>query len=198
MFHLILFNQNVFGQSAQAFYTLLSPGSNSSLTSVPSEPFTVVVSGELLKDLIITPNDGGHSGEFTPRTVKLTNDSTSATFTYTPRQWGSFKISTTNNSGLFNPHSVEYIGLVRDAQEGIYPKITFRVKTAIDFSLESSPLFDRVTQAYQLSLTTYYVPEYPMALHPGDTFTLYGIEAVRVKRNYIGVSNSFLEIVSEV
>jgi hypothetical protein len=179
-------------------YTLSAPDPNSSLTVVSSGNFTIEVSDTLSKDLVIVPHDDGHHGTFSPSTIALTNASPSATFTYTPKQWGTFRISTTNNSGLIDPPSVEYIGLVRDANEGIHPKITFRVRSAFDFVLESAPLFDRATQTYQLGLTTYYIPEHPMALRPGDTFTLYGVEAIRVKRNHIGVPNSFLEIVSEV
>jgi fibronectin type 3 domain-containing protein len=200
---------NAFGESSlssedsttpveAAVYTLVAPAPNYSMTAVTSGEFAVTVSGELLKDLVIIPHDDGHHGTFSPRRITLTNASPSTTFTYTPRQWGTFSISTTNDGGLVDPPSVEYIGLFRDANEGIHPKITFRVKTAFDFALESAPLFDRATQTYQLGLTTYYIPEHPIALRPGDTFTLYGVEAIRVKRNHIGVPNSFLEIVSEV
>lgn len=56
--------------------------------------------------VVVTPNDGGQGGTFSPTSVSLTTAAPSATFTYTAASAGSKTISTTNNGGLTNPAGV--------------------------------------------------------------------------------------------
>jgi hypothetical protein len=68
--------------SALTSYTLAGPSSDS--VNAASTNFTVWLgTGTLAGSVMITPNDGGAGGTFTPSTVSLTNTARSA-FTYTP------------------------------------------------------------------------------------------------------------------
>jgi hypothetical protein len=82
-----------------------------------SPPFSVQLSGALAGTVVVTPNDGGAGGTFTPASVGLTTAAPSATFTYTPASSGIKTISATNDRGLANPASLSYnaIGLADNA-----------------------------------------------------------------------------------
>jgi hypothetical protein len=56
--------------------------------------------------LVVTPDDGGAGGTFTPATVGLTTAGPTATFTYRAASAGAKTISVTNNGGLIDPASV--------------------------------------------------------------------------------------------
>lgn len=58
--------------------------------------------------VIITPNDGGAGGTFSPSSVGLTTAGPSAMFTYTAPSAGAKTISATNNGGLIDPASVTF------------------------------------------------------------------------------------------
>ncbi len=78
-------------------------GPSSGLTTLASTNFTVSVDGTLAYDVVVTPNDGGDGGTFTPTSVTLTPSVPTATFTYTPESVGAKTISLTNNDALTNP-----------------------------------------------------------------------------------------------
>lgn len=94
-------------------YALFKPGLSTpnlyTTVGSPSAPFTIYYGGKITSSTIITPHDtlldgtaGG--GTFTPATITLANgDNATATFTYTPSQAATFKISTTNNRGWTDP-----------------------------------------------------------------------------------------------
>jgi hypothetical protein len=91
--------------------TYLFSGPGSGNVSVVSTPFTVQLpaGGAVPGTVIVTPNDGGAGGTFTPTTVPLSTASPSGTFTYTPSATAGVKtISVTNNGGLTDPSSLSY------------------------------------------------------------------------------------------
>jgi hypothetical protein len=78
-----------------------------------STNFTVGVTpggGAISGTVTVTPNDGGAGGTFSPTSVSLTTASPTATFTYTsPASAGTYVIGVTNNAGLTNPSSINYV-----------------------------------------------------------------------------------------
>lgn len=102
------------------FTSILAPttgysfsGPSSGDVSVPSTNFTVtLLPGSLSGSVIITPNDSGDGGVFTPSTVALTEASPSATFTYTPASTGTKTLACTNNRGLTDPANLSYVSSV--------------------------------------------------------------------------------------
>lgn len=88
-------------------------GPTSSRKNVASTPFTVRLPDEttLVGTVVITPNDGGVGGTFTPSTVSLTAAEPSATFTYTPTTYGARSIGVTNNRGLVEPPQIGFTSL---------------------------------------------------------------------------------------
>jgi archaellin len=85
-------------------------GPTSGRRNVASSPFTVRLPDEstLAGTVIITPNDGGAGGTFTPSTVALTVAALSATFTYTPTTYGPRSIGTNNDRGLVDPAEIGF------------------------------------------------------------------------------------------
>ena len=79
-------------------------------TGAPGIPATFTVSLPINTTvtgiLIVTPDDGGAGGTFTPASVGLTTAGPMATFTYRPASAGAKTISVTNNGGLIDPASV--------------------------------------------------------------------------------------------
>lgn len=94
--------------STTSTYTLSGPSTGG--VGVPSTDFTVALpaGGAVAGTVVITPNDNGAGGTFTPTTVNLTTASPSATFTYTPSAVGTATISVTNDGGLTDPADVSY------------------------------------------------------------------------------------------
>jgi hypothetical protein len=89
-------------------YTLDGPTSGNQGSA--SGAFTVqLVSGvEVDGTVVITPHASA-GGTFTPITLSLTNDSPSATFTFTPAESGVYSIGATNNKGLIDSQSLSYV-----------------------------------------------------------------------------------------
>lgn len=73
-----------------------------------STAFTVAANGAITGTVVVTPNDGGQGGTFTPATVSLSSSTPTADFTYTAPTAGAKTISLTNNGGLTNPTAVTY------------------------------------------------------------------------------------------
>jgi hypothetical protein len=77
------------------------------------------------------------------------------------------------------------------------PKITFRVNTIDYTEIYSNMLpdsnFDNIEK--QLKEKTVFIPYVKQALKHGDEFFLIGLEAEKVKKNYIGKTPKILEIV---
>lgn len=90
---------------------------------VASSNFTVAADGTPSGNVVVTPNDGGAGGTFTPATVTLTPASQSATFTYTAASAGAKTISLTNNGGLANPASVTFTAAATAATAVIWGSI---------------------------------------------------------------------------
>jgi alpha-beta hydrolase superfamily lysophospholipase len=86
-------------------------GPSSGTVGTASTNFTVGVSptgGDITGTVVVTPNDGGAGGTFSPTTVSLTNGSPTGTFTYTPSTTGARTISITDNGGLTDATGVTY------------------------------------------------------------------------------------------
>lgn len=78
-------------------------------SGVASTDFTVTYYGYLTNSVVITPNDTGAGGTFTPTSVTLSpgfNGTT--TFTYTAPGTGVYAINVTNSAGLSNPVPLGY------------------------------------------------------------------------------------------
>jgi hypothetical protein len=77
------------------------------------------------------------------------------------------------------------------------PKITFRVNTIDYTEIYSNMLpdsnFNNIEK--QLKEKTVFIPYVKQALKHGDEFFLIGLEAEKVKKNYIGKIPKILEIV---
>lgn len=79
-----------------------------------------------------------------------------------------------------------------------YPQITFRVKTYDPIELSGQLLPDsRENIISQLESATVWILNWPYPLKHGDTFTLYGREAIETQKNYsqLGTENAYLETV---
>ncbi len=87
--------------------TVTLSGPSVGTIGVSSTSFTVGSNGSIAGSVIVTPNDNGAGGSFSPTSVTLTSTST-ATFTYTPSSFGTKTISVTNNGGLINPSPINY------------------------------------------------------------------------------------------
>jgi hypothetical protein len=76
----------------------------------PSEPFVIDYRGYLTQDIVITPNDSGGAGHFTPASLTLaTGFNGTGSFTYTPPAGtADYSIGCTNNAGLTNPAALSY------------------------------------------------------------------------------------------
>jgi hypothetical protein len=88
-------------------YTIDGPTSGNQGSA--SGAFTVqLVSGvEVDGTVVITPHASA-GGTFTPSTLSLTNESPSATFTFTPSGSGVYSIGATNNKGLIDSQELNY------------------------------------------------------------------------------------------
>jgi hypothetical protein len=77
------------------------------------------------------------------------------------------------------------------------PKITFRVNTIDYTEIYSNMLpdsnFNNIEK--QLKEKAVFIPYVKQALKHGDEFFLIGLEAAKVKKNYIGKTPKILEIV---
>jgi len=76
------------------------------------------------------------------------------------------------------------------------PEITFQVNL-IDYSdIYSSGMVNDIDNVVnQLEKATVWIEGVPYALKHGDTFTLNGIAAMRVRDNYVGKTPKVIEIV---
>jgi hypothetical protein len=86
-------------------------GPSGGVVGVASANFTVGVTpggGTISGTLVVTPNDSGGGGTFTPSSVNLTTGSPTATITYTPTSVGAKTIGVTNAGGLSNPTTLTY------------------------------------------------------------------------------------------
>ena len=84
-------------------------GPTTGTAGVASSNFAVGVSGGAIGGtLVVTPNDGGAGGTFTPPSISLTAGTTTGTFTYTASSVGAKTIGVTNNGGLTNPSTITY------------------------------------------------------------------------------------------
>lgn len=95
--------------SATAAGAILMDGPSAGVVGVASTNFTVSANGTISGSVIVTPNDNGGGGAFTPTTVTLSSGAPSAPFTYTPASSGVKTISATNNGGLTNPADIPYV-----------------------------------------------------------------------------------------
>ena len=87
--------------------TLSGPttGSNGIATS----QYTIGTDNLVSSDVVVTPDDDGAGGIFTPSSITITTINTTGTFTYTPASVGSKTISITNDGGLTNPSSITLV-----------------------------------------------------------------------------------------
>lgn len=83
-------------------------GPTSGVASAASTAFTVAANGTITGTVVVTPNDGGAGGTFTPTTVSISSGTPTGTFTYTPSSAGAKTIGTTNNGSLSNPATITY------------------------------------------------------------------------------------------
>jgi len=92
--------------------TYLLSGPASGAINVPASFTVQVPPGTTLGAgvvLLVTPNDGGGGGTFSPTSVQLTDTAPTRTFTYTPTSYGTKTISTTNDHALTNPLSLSFV-----------------------------------------------------------------------------------------
>jgi len=73
-----------------------------------SSNFTAAANGAITGTVVVTPNDGGQGGTFTPATVSLSAAAPTGDFSYTAASAGAKTISLANNGGLSNPTGVTY------------------------------------------------------------------------------------------
>lgn len=86
-------------------------GPSSGTVGVASTNFTVGVTpggGDITGTVVVTPNDSGQGGTFSPTTLSLTNGSPTGTFTYTAATTGAKTIGITDNGGLTDATSLTY------------------------------------------------------------------------------------------
>ena len=68
----------------------------------------------------------------------------------------------------------------------IYPQITFLVDPDVsEIDSYSMPDVNRENLVYQLNSKIYWIENFSYSVKKGDSFTLYGEEALRVYKNYI-------------
>lgn len=90
------------GAPSNNIYYMSGPASGG--VNTVSAPFKIDYRGILSAPVVVTPNDGGKGGVFTPSSVTLTPGYNAvASFTYTPTTSGLRYISVTNNGNLRNP-----------------------------------------------------------------------------------------------
>jgi len=90
-------------------YSISGPSSGHKDTASTNFTVSLPVGSTVPSSVTITPDDGAAAGSFSPATVNLTTAAPSATFTYTPTTYGARTISVTNNGGLDDPLSVNYV-----------------------------------------------------------------------------------------
>jgi hypothetical protein len=103
------------GRPEASTYSFTGPTSGAN--GVASTAFTVSIKdGESTLPVVVTPSESGtgNQGTFNPTSVRLTNESRSATFQFTPGSTGSKVISLSNSvenqpTGLTNPTSITYV-----------------------------------------------------------------------------------------
>src|SRR6185312_13744254 len=88
-------------------YTLLLATSSGDCAAPVTATVTLGV-GNPGGTVTITPSDGGGGGVFSPTSVTVDNTTRSNTFTYSPQNFGTTNVSTTNNLGLTDPAPVAY------------------------------------------------------------------------------------------
>lgn len=94
------------GLAATAF-TLTGPSSGRS--GKPSTYFQAAPNGPVSGTVVVTPDDNGDGGAFTPSSLTWTNGTADTkTFTYTPASTGSKSVGVTNDGGLGNPSDVSF------------------------------------------------------------------------------------------
>lgn len=91
---------------------LFLTGPSSGLAGVASTNFTVNDNGTAVAG-VVTPNDGGVGGVFSPASIDMIASPLPQTFTYTPPSayFGLVDINLTNTGGLVNPASINYESL---------------------------------------------------------------------------------------
>lgn len=68
----------------------------------------------------------------------------------------------------------------------LYPQITFLVDPDVsEIDSYSMPDVNRENLVYQLNSKIYWIENFSYSVKKGDSFTLYGEEALRVYKNYI-------------
>jgi hypothetical protein len=113
----------------------------------------------------------------------ITNENRYVEFFYFPSEVGRHHISaiTNNENYILNGNEFEFLSTSSDPEEGIYPKIKFKV----DFNIENLNL-----DINALNTKTIRIPDVNRELKQGDEFVLHGEAALYVKKNYInGVFN---------
>jgi hypothetical protein len=92
--------------------TYLLSGPVSGPINTPTTYMVQLPAGGYLPGAVrITPDDGAVGGVFTPSSVVLDSNNAEATFTYTPSTYGARTISTTNDGGLTDPPSINFLSL---------------------------------------------------------------------------------------
>lgn len=95
------------GAAAPREYSLTGPDRGKA--GIASSAFNVEYRGYLQSPVVITPNDGGRGGRFTPSNVRLEPGFNGlATFTYAATGSDTYTIRTTNSLSLVNPVPVGY------------------------------------------------------------------------------------------
>ena len=80
------------------------------IVGVASTSFTVAsIGGNVSTAIVVTPNDTGDTGVFSPTSVTLNTGNQSATFTYTPTTVGVKSIQVSNDHSLANPSQIAYM-----------------------------------------------------------------------------------------
>lgn len=100
-------------------------GPTSGAVSVASTNFSVGANGTITGNVIVTPNDSGGGGTFTPTSVTINSGSPTATFTYTPSATPATRtIGVTNNGSLSNPSTIAYVSSAGASQNVRFTGLT--------------------------------------------------------------------------
>lgn len=120
--------ENVEPAQATKFYNAPSIG----YANVDSTDFVVGLNGKFTGSVIITPNDGGLNGIFTPTSVTVTPENPTATFKYKAPSLGEYTISLTNNAAYTNTSTT--FAAANGATEVVWSKFVSKGRAGVDIS----------------------------------------------------------------
>lgn len=83
-------------------------GPSSGVVGAPSSNFSVAANGAITGTVVVTPDDNGGGGTFSPTSINLSSGSPTGTFTYAAASAGAKSVGVTNNGALTNPADITF------------------------------------------------------------------------------------------